>query len=487
MKNKAKQKSRWPASSDNTVGVAIIDSPLDYQHADIINVLDSELMKEISYINEDGLEKSWYEINQEAKKNFQKNLDQGKYREQLKFIEALSKLTEPQTLKTYKTSRIFMIKHLKNALKGLVNYTFSSKYRSQIQTIVRYIHGTHVAGIAVNGLKNIRLINIPLVTHESRKGITELLKYDVLKQKEEIERYFASISDALQKANVRVVNLSIGISDEMALKNLEYKANYSSRLFFKDTLKKMAKEAVEIYITELEKLFKKNPNIVFVMAAGNEKIHLDKITKHSAKINQPNVIKVAAVNRAGALASFSNKSSSYIDIAALGTAVRSSLIDGGHLDLSGTSQAAPNVTNALTSIFLEDSQISAQEAISKLYSNLSSNELLLKTGVNGGKFLTQKLKNSQKRPGTYKHYISLEDPNQLSQDRFTELIRDLTLKIKDNLFERTEIEYTVNGRSIAIQTISNQNGQLFNNVELIDKTTPSQVNCNSAIRQISGR
>jgi hypothetical protein len=88
--------------------------------------------------------------------------------------------------------------------------------------------------------------------------------------------------------------------------------------------------------------------IPVVVAAGNNS---DAARAFPASSTAPNVITVTAVDRAGQVPSFANRSATHVDVAAPGRDILSTLPQahpqGPHGALDGTSQAAPMVTGAV--------------------------------------------------------------------------------------------------------------------------------------------
>lgn len=86
-------------------------------------------------------------------------------------------------------------------------------------------------------------------------------------------------------------------------------------------------------------------NILFIAAAGNSKMNIDKKASYPASYTNANLIAVASINSKGGLSSFSNYGKTSVDIGAPGEAIWST-VPGGYASYSGTSMATPHVTGA---------------------------------------------------------------------------------------------------------------------------------------------
>lgn len=87
--------------------------------------------------------------------------------------------------------------------------------------------------------------------------------------------------------------------------------------------------------------------IVFVAAAGNSAANCDLSPRYPACFDLPNVISVAATDRYDNLASFSNYGATSVDLGAPGVGIYSTRLNGTYASMSGTSQAAPQVTGVV--------------------------------------------------------------------------------------------------------------------------------------------
>ena len=172
----------------------------------------------------------------------------------------------------------------------------------------------------------------------------------------EVMAEYAHKTVAYFKAHgVRVVNMSWRITEPQIAATL---ASVEP-----DTAKRSAraKAVFERISSALESSFRGAPEILFVAGAGNEDQDVDFVRSFPAGINLPNVITVGAVDSALQPAGFTSYGKS-IDLYANGFEVPAKAPGGMAINISGTSLAAPQVTNLAAKLFAMRPNLSVADA-----------------------------------------------------------------------------------------------------------------------------
>lgn len=123
---------------------------------------------------------------------------------------------------------------------------------------------------------------------------------------------------------------------------------------------------------------------LFVAAAGNSGKDSDATPMYPAAYEAENIISVAAVDRAGKLADFSNYGATSVDIGAPGVDVVSSTPNGKYKALSGTSMATPHVAGVVALLMAYDRTLNWEQVKSRLLKTSVPTEALRQKTTTGG-------------------------------------------------------------------------------------------------------
>jgi subtilisin family serine protease len=196
-----------------------------------------------------------------------------------------------------------------------------------------YLHGTTTGYTSVLGNPGARVLNTRF--DYKIEPVPEPMDEKVGKA---MADYVTSAVDYMKKSGVRVVNMSWRITEPQIAATLARAEPDPEKR------KVRAKAIFETVNSALERAFRSAPNILFVAGAGNEDEDVDFVRSFPAGINLPNLVTVGAVDSALQPAGFTSYGKS-IDLYANGFEVPAKVPGGMPINISGTSLAAPQVTN----------------------------------------------------------------------------------------------------------------------------------------------
>ena len=126
----------------------------------------------------------------------------------------------------------------------------------------------------------------------------------------------------------------------------------------------------------------------FVAAAGNDGVDTDRAPHYPSSYDCGNIISVAAVDRYGALAYFSNYGDGTVDVAAPGVGILSTVPGRNpnrwYASYNGTSMATPHVTGVAALMLSADPDLGTQDLTEALYSSVKPLGSLSEKTATGG-------------------------------------------------------------------------------------------------------
>ena len=206
----------------------------------------------------------------------------------------------------------------------------------EINLAGNYEHGTHVAGIAMDGNPHARLLI-------ARMEFGHTLTPDPCPSRAQSAADARALSAQiafLKQNKARVVNMSWGGN----VKSIESELEKCDGKQTSEQRKALARELFQVMRDTLKRGFSSAPEVLWITAAGNSNQDASFAEDAPADLVLPNLLTVGAVDRAGDEADFTSYGPT-VKVHANGYQVESYLPGGARVALSGTSMAAPQVAN----------------------------------------------------------------------------------------------------------------------------------------------
>lgn len=363
------------AGDPQKMAVLIVDSALDYQNPTLQKSLDIITLKKykvITFNHPDGI--SLYDLNQEMFLDKKQDLLNSTQSAETAiwdlYVRSLSengKLAMVKSASIPEEQKMFSETFQRSIKNGLWQKPLTSDEKNILGELS---HGTHVAGLLIQGVENnVRLINIPFPGIEFRGQNVNQVLSNVINSLKVLGNAIGNIS---LLENVKVLNMSGGLS----LNNIK---NSISNAVINGRIPPEVAKSLDPHLvlkmagTVFQTVINQNPDLNFVISAGNDGKSLNELPGMINYMNHANLVVVGSVNDHLRISVFSNTHPQLVDVLTEGEMIPSlaPFLPNIQFRFSGTSMATPRVGNRLIRVRLQEPTLSALKAKKSLLENES--------------------------------------------------------------------------------------------------------------------
>jgi subtilisin family serine protease len=215
------------------------------------------------------------------------------------------------------------------------------QFTDDMSLLGSYVHGTHVAGVAVAGNPFARIMHV--TENWPYKAIP-----DTAPTIEDGARWGVATKQAVayfQRGGARVVNMSWRVGRSAMESMLEKKGVGASP----EERAELSRKIFAGLRNGLEEAIRSAPEILFIAGSGNEDNDVDFAEYVPAGLRLPNLITVGAIDDKDKFTSFTTTGKN-VELYANGYRIESFIPGGQKIKFSGTSMAAPQVMNLAAKI-----------------------------------------------------------------------------------------------------------------------------------------